>query len=143
MIEIAYLTADSWVAPEHFHARWCDVETHPEWAPGMEYLRLDGPLVKGARGVMKAKDGPECVFIVSDLVPGVAYQDTVVLDGAELTVRHESHPHGTGSRLELHVRMDGPKAAERAAEMNGLADALASDLAGLVALVERNAARVG
>ncbi|WP_328478218.1 hypothetical protein OHA21_26595 [Actinoplanes sp. NBC_00393] len=141
MIEIGHIVAESWVAPEHFHARWCDVETHTEWAPGMEYLRLAEPLAIGARGVMKAKDGPECPFIVSDLVPGLAYQDTLVLDGAELTVRHESHPHGTGSRLELHARMDGPKAAERAAEMAGLDRVLASDLAGLVALVERNATR--
>ena len=139
MIEIGHIVAGSWVAPEHFHARWCDLATHTEWAPGMEYLRLDGPLEAGARGVMKAKDGPEHAFVVSDLMPGVAYQDTLLLDGAELTVRHESHPHGTGSRLELHARMEGPKAAERAAEMAGLDQALAADLARLVALVERTA----
>jgi hypothetical protein len=103
MIEIGHIVAESWVAPEHFHARWCDVAIHTEWAPGMEYLRLAEPLA----------------------------------------VRHESHPHGAGSRLELHARMDGPKAAERAAEMAGLDMVLASDLAGLVALVERNATPPG
>jgi hypothetical protein len=136
MIELPVVRASSRVAPEHFHARWCDVATHPEWAPGMEYLRLDGPLRVGARGVMKARAGQETAFVVSDLVPGLAFQDTVLLDGGELTVRHESHPDGSGSRLELHTRVEGPRAADLAAGMAGLGEVLAADLAGLIALVE-------
>ncbi|MEU4619826.1 hypothetical protein AB0G04_07590 [Actinoplanes sp. NPDC023801] len=137
MIEFPLITAESRVAPEHFHARWCDVATHPEWAPGMEYLRLEGPLHVGARGVLKARGGQETLFLISDLVPGLVFQDTLLLDGGELTVRHESHPLGTGSRLELHARIDGPRAAELAETMAGLEEVLAADLANLVALVER------
>jgi hypothetical protein len=136
MIEFPLITAESRVAPEHFHARWCDVATHPEWAPGMEYLRLEGPLRVGARGVLKARAGEETLFLVSDLVPGLAFQDTLLLAGGELTVRHESHPLGTGSRLELHTRIDGPRAEELAAGFAGLEEVLAADLANLVALVE-------
>jgi hypothetical protein len=51
-------------------------------------------------------------------------------------VRHESHPLGTGSRLELHTRIDGPRAEELAAGFAGLDEVLAADLANLVALVE-------
>lgn len=131
------ITARSWVAPEYFHARWCDVATHPEWAPGMEYIRLDGPLRAGVRGVMKTRDGDEAPMMVSDIVPGLAFQDTVFLDGATLTVRHESHAEGAGSRLELHGRIEGPRADELAADLAGLDEVLASDLAGLIALVER------
>ncbi|GAB3161769.1 hypothetical protein GCM10027059_12720 [Myceligenerans halotolerans] len=131
------ITAGSRVAPEHFHARWCDVETHPQWAPGMEYIRLEGPVRPGVHGVMKTREGQETAMLVSDVVPGVAFQDTVLLDGGALTVRHESHRDGTGSRLELHARIDGPRAAELAAEMAGLDEVLAADLAGLIALVER------
>ncbi|WP_143232338.1 hypothetical protein [Actinoplanes regularis] len=137
MIEFPVITAGSRVAPEHFHARWCDVSTHPEWAPGMEYIRLDGPVRPGARGVMKTRAGQETPMLVSDVVPGVAFQDTVFLDGGTLTVRHESHRDGTGSRLELRAWIDGPQAAELAARMAGLEEVLAADLAGLIALVER------
>jgi hypothetical protein len=137
MIELPVIRAYSRVAPERFHARWCDVATHPEWAPGMEYIRLDGPPHVGARGVMKARAGIETAFVVSDLVPGLAFQDTLLLDGGELTVRHESHADGAGSRLELHARFEGPRAAELAAGMDGLDEVLAADLAGLIALVEK------
>ncbi|MGN6220346.1 MAG: hypothetical protein ACTHNQ_12655 [Microbacterium sp.] len=136
MIRFPVITATSRVPPQYFHARWCDVATHPEWAPGMEYIRLEGPVRPGARGVMKTRDGEETPMMVSDVVPGLAFQDTVLFDGASLTVRHESHPDGTGSRLELHASFDGPRAEEFAASMAGLDDVLASDLAGLIALVE-------
>ena len=140
MIEFPLITAESRVAPEHFHARWCDVATHPEWAPGMEYIRLDGPLRAGVHGVMKTRDGDETPMMVSDLVPGLAFQDTVFLDGGTLTVRHESHSEDTGSRLDLHAQIEGPRAEELAAELAGLDDVLAADLASLIALVERERA---
>ncbi|GAA4607603.1 hypothetical protein BJY16_006417 [Actinoplanes octamycinicus] len=138
MIKFPAVTAGSRVAPEHFHARWCDVTTHPEWAPGMEYIRLDGPVRPGTRGVMKTRAGRETPMLVSDVVPGVAFQDTITLDGGTLTVRHESHPDGTGSRLELHAWIEGPQAERLAAEMAGLDEVLAADLANLIALVERD-----
>ena len=137
MVNLRVVTARSRVAPEYFHARWCDVETHSEWAPGMEYIRLEGPVARGVGGVMKTRDGEETRMLVSDLVPGLAFQDTVYLDGGTLTVRHESHRDGAGSRLELHGRIEGPREAELAAELAGLEDVLAEDLAGLIALVER------
>lgn len=140
MVRFPVITARSWVAPAYFHARWCDVATHPEWAPGMEYVRLDGPLRPGVRGVMKTRDGEETAMMVSDIVPGLAFQDTVFLDGGTLTVRHESHAENSGSRLELHVQIDGPDAAGLAASLAGLDEVLAADLASLIALVERERA---
>lgn len=137
MANLRVVTARSRVPPEYFHARWCDVETHPEWAPGMEYIRLEGPVCPGVGGVMKTRDGEETRMLVSDLVPGLAFQDTVFLDGGTLTVRHESHSEGTGSRLELRGRIEGPREAELVAELAGLEDVLAEDLARLIALVER------
>ncbi|MBW9109741.1 hypothetical protein JNB61_08150 [Microbacterium ureisolvens] len=75
-------------------------------------------------------------MMVSDIVPGLAFQDTVFLDGGTLTVRHESHGENAGSRLELHAEIDGPRAEELAADLAGLDEVLAADLAGLIALVE-------
>lgn len=86
---------------------------------------------------MKTRDGDETPLMVSDLVPDVAFQDTVFFDGATLTVRHESHAQGSGSRLELHAQIDGPRAAQLAADFAGLDEVLAADLANLIALVER------
>ncbi|RZS91733.1 polyketide cyclase/dehydrase/lipid transport protein [Motilibacter rhizosphaerae] len=136
MIEIARLSVRSTARPEQLYARWADVETHPDWAPGMEYLRLEAPIAKGVRGVCRARGRDEQVFVITDLVPGTTFEDSLVLDGAHLRVRHEALPVDGGSEVTLHAVITGPEAPARAAEFEGLAEALEGDLLRLVALVE-------
>lgn len=136
MIEIARVAATSTVAPERFFERWCDLDTHPEWAPGMDYLRLDEPFALGARGMLKVGGEQPRPFEVTGIDPGRRYADTTILDGARMEVSHEALPLGSGSALELVATLDGPRAQHYAAEFAGIGDALAGDLGRLVALLE-------
>lgn len=141
MIEVARTTARSAVPPHRFVERWCDLDTHVEWSTCMEYLRLDEPFGVGARGTLKAKGGDPAPFVVTDVVPGSAYADTTILDGAELTVRHEARLSGDGSRLTLTATLDGPDAQRWASQMgDGVQRDLEADLAALIALLEAEVA---
>lgn len=136
MIELARVTATSSVSPERFVERWFDLATHPEWAPGMDYLRLDEPFALGARGMLKVGGEEPRPFEVTVVEPGHRYADATILDGARLEVSHEAIPLGEGSALELVATLDGERAQHYAAEFAGIGDALAGDLARLVALLE-------
>jgi hypothetical protein len=136
MIEIARVSAQSSIGPDAFHAAWCDLASHTDWATEMEYLRLAEPFALGARGVLKTKTGSEAPFVVTALEPGRIYADTTELDGAGLTVRHEATPTSTGSHLELSAFLEGPRAAEWAAQMGGVQEILRADLAALIGLLE-------
>jgi len=136
MIEIARVTATSTVEPERFVERWFDLATHPQWAPGMDYLRLDEPFALGAKGMLKVAGEDPRPFEVTALVPGRLYADTTILDGARMQVSHEALPLGSGSRLELVATLEGERAQHYANEFAGIADALAGDLGRLVQLLE-------
>lgn len=138
MIEIARTTARSAVPPHRFVERWCDLDTHAEWSTCMDYLRLDEPFGVGARGMLRSKGGDPAPFVVTDVVPGSAYADTTLLDGAELTVRHEARPSGEeGSHLVLTATLDGPDARRWASQMgDSVQRDLEADLAALISLLE-------
>jgi hypothetical protein len=139
VIEIARVSATSTVAPELFFERWCDLATHPEWAPGMDYLRLDEPFAVGARGELKVSGENPRPFEVTAIEPGRLYADTTVLEGARLTVSHEALPlgKGSGSALEIVCTVEGERAQHYADEFTGIGDALQGDLNRLVQLLER------
>ncbi|KAF2417814.1 hypothetical protein [Microbacterium sp. B35-30] len=137
MIEIARAELSSTVSPERFVARWRDLATHPEWAAGMEYLRLDEPFAVGARGVLKVRGGHEAPFVVAEYVDGRLYADTTILDGAELTVHHSAVPSESGSALVLRAWLTGARAAEYADQMrDDVQRSLDADLAALARMLE-------
>lgn len=137
MIEVARVSAQSFVEPGWFHARWSDLDTHQEWSASMEFLRLHEPLAVGARGVSKANGGGHTPFMVTALEPGAVYADTTFLRGARLTVHHEARPHDAGSHLVVHAYLEGRRARRWARQMgDDVQNSLAVDLARLVALAE-------
>jgi len=140
MTEIARVAATSSVAPERFFARWCDLDTHPEWAPGMDYLRLDEPFGVGASGTLKVGGQDPRPFTVSSIVPGSVYADKTILDGARLTITHVATATDEGSRLELIATIEGERADDYREELADLDAALAGDLGRLVALLESQTA---
>ena len=137
MIEIAHADLSSSACPERFVARWRDLATHPEWATGMEYLRLNEPFAVGARGVLKVRGGHEAPFVVTEFVDGRLYADTTILDDAELTVHHSAAPSGSGSTLVLRAWLTGARAAAYADQMrDDVQRSLDADLASLARLLE-------
>jgi len=137
VIEIARAELSSTASPERFVARWRDLATHPEWARGMEYLRLDEPFAVGARGVLKVRGGHEAPFVVAEYVEGRLYADTTILEDAELTVHHSAAASHSGSTLLLRAWLTGARAAEYADQMRGdVQRSLDADLAELARMLE-------
>ena len=138
MIEIARAERASTADADAFFARWCDLESHPEWAPSMEYFRLHEPFGVGARGVSRPRGGDEATFVVTEVGPGAVYADTTLLDGAELTVHHEATPTADGCVVVLRAWLQGAEAAVWAERMgDSVQRALDRDLASLARLLDR------
>src|SRR5437764_10604604 len=109
MTTLAHASATSSATPAAFFARWADMATWPEWNTDTEWVRLDGPFVQGATGVLKPKGGPKVRFVVETLTD-TDFIDVSLLRGARLTFAHHIVATETGSRLQVTVSLDGPLA---------------------------------
>lgn len=138
-IEIARVEKTSSASPQMFFERWCDLPSHPEWAPSMEYFILEGEFSVGATGRSKPVDGPESTFTVTEIGPGYVYADATDLGGAILTVRHEAVTTGETTQVTLTGLLDGPQALQTRAHIaQDLQEALEEDLDSLITLLEQN-----
>ena len=124
----AHITAP--VEPAAFFTRWADMATWPEWNTDTEWVRLDGPFVQGATGVLKPKGGPKVRFEVTVLEPGREFTDVSKLLGARLTFRHVVGRTAEGTtRVDVEVTLTGPLGAVwRAALAKGIRAALPDDM---------------
>ncbi|WP_157525320.1 SRPBCC family protein [Microbacterium yannicii] len=137
MVEVARAVIRSTASASRFFERWCDLPSHPEWAPSMEYFALDGPFGLGATGRSRAVGGAETRFTVTAIGPGWVYADTTQLDGARLTVRHEAVDEGTGTIVTLTGSLEGENVTALSSEIGpGLQRALERDLRSLAAMLE-------
>lgn len=111
MMNLGQAHITSAVAPSAFFDRWADMATWPEWNSDTEWVRLDGPFVTGATGVLKPKGGPKTTFVVSALVPDREFTDVSTLLGARLTFRHLVERTAEGmTRVDVTVTLGGPLA---------------------------------
>jgi hypothetical protein len=111
MLTITNASVVSTAAPSAFFARWADMATWPEWNADTEWVRLEGPFVEGARGVLKPKGGPKVRFTVQRLVPDREFVDVSHVAGARLTFHHVVTPTPQGGcRVDVTVTMSGPLA---------------------------------
>ena len=107
MTTLATASATSSTSTSAFFARWADMATWPEWNTDTEWVRLDGPFVRGATGVLKPKGGPKVRFVVETLTDS-DFVDVSLLRGARLTFAHHIVAVDAGSRVEVAVSLDGP-----------------------------------
>jgi hypothetical protein len=107
MTTLASASATSTASPAAFFARWADMATWTDWNTDTEWVRLDGPFVQGATGVLKPKGGPKVKFVVETLTD-TEFVDVSMLVGARLTFAHHIVATPTGSRLEISVSLTGP-----------------------------------
>ncbi|MEP6462626.1 MAG: hypothetical protein ABJC62_04270 [Frankiaceae bacterium] len=75
--------ATSTATPAAFFARWIDHDTWPEWSPDTEWVRLDGPVEVGTRGVLKPKGGPKAKFVISACTAIGAVADDMIWQADE------------------------------------------------------------
>ncbi|MGH3427810.1 MAG: SRPBCC family protein [Terriglobales bacterium] len=140
MIELASARTSSLAAPEAFFAKWTDHATWPEWSPDIEWVRLDGPVVEGAAGVLKPKGGPKTRFVISTLTPGREYTDTSRFPGARLAFQHLVTRAGDHTELDVRVTLTGPLAWILVRVLgNRFRTSVPADLQRLVELVEAEA----
>jgi hypothetical protein len=137
VIELGRGAAISTASPDAFFARWTQHETWPEWSPDTHWVRVDGPVAVGTRGLLKPRGGPKAKFVISVCAPGKEYTDTTLLPGARLVFQHTVEPVEQGSELGVRVTMKGPLAFLWAKVMGGrFLDSAQADLDRLVRLVE-------
>ena len=92
-------------------ALWMNVEARPRWHPRLEWARLDGPAVLGARGAWK----PAGTRPVQVVVTAIDAPQRLVLRGthgppvARGHYEHELEPLADGGSLVTHrLRLTGP-----------------------------------
>ena len=110
MTTIGSATITSSATPARFFAAWADMATWPEWNLDTEWVRLDGPFVQGATGVLKPKGGPKVRFVVERLVDGEEFTDVSHLLGARLTFRHLVSVDDDRTTVSVDVTLTGPLA---------------------------------
>jgi hypothetical protein len=138
MIELGRGSATSTAAPAAYFARWVDHDTWPAWSPDTEWVRVDGDVAVGTRGVLKPRKGPKAKFVISVCTPDREYTDTTLLPGARLVFAHTAVPSEGGSDLHVVVTIAGPLAFLWAKVMGGgFRDSAQADLNRLVDLVEQ------
>lgn len=138
MLELGQGTATSTASPDAFFARWVEHDTWPQWSPDTDWVRLDGPVAVGTRGVLKPKGAPKVKFVISACTPDREYTDTSLLPGARLVFQHTVAPDEAGSQLNVRITMSGPLSFLWAKIMGGgFRDSAQSDLDRLVGLVEQ------
>ena len=137
MITLGTASATSTAPASDFYARWIDHATWGEWSPDTEWVRVDGPVILDAPGVIKPTGGPKTRFSISALEPDREYTDTSYLPGARLVFQHlVSTSDGTTS-LEVAVSMNGPLSWLWSRIMGGgFRESTQADLDRLVTLVE-------
>ncbi|MFZ1063327.1 MAG: SRPBCC family protein [Acidimicrobiales bacterium] len=138
MTIIATAAAQSIAPPSAFFERWRDVATWPEWNHDTEWVRLDGPFVEHATGVLKPKGGPKVRFVIERLVDGEEFVDVSMMPGAKLRFEHRVRAMETGCALEVTISISGPLARIwRRVLGSGFVKNAQPDLDRLVAVAER------
>ncbi len=137
MVEIVSHRATSTAPASAFYQRWIDHESWSTWSPDTEWVRLSGPVAKGATGTLKPKGGPKVKFVIKELVPDREYTDTNYLPGARLVFQHTATPSNGRTELGVKVTMEGPLARLWALVMGkNFRKSAPEDLDRLIKLVE-------
>lgn len=121
-------------SPERLFAAWADPASWPAWDSDLRWVRFEGPVVVGARGVVKSTSGPPLRFVVSEVDRDRVFTNTGTLPGARLVFEHRVAPTPTGSEAVVTIALTGSLSwlwqRIMGAELRGAA---ASSLGGLLA----------
>jgi len=96
------------VSRERVWALWTDIESWPDWNPGVVRAELDGPAAEGATGTVRASGGPASKLTVVAVEP----ERRFVTEASERLMRlrfdHELNDAADGQlRITHRVEMTG------------------------------------
>ena len=136
MTTIATAQATSTAPAAQFFALWADMATWPEWNSDTEWVRLDGPFVQGATGVLQPKGGPKVGFTVEKLTDN-EFVDVSKLWGARLTFAHAISEAPAGNQVSVEISLTGTLSRLWAVIMGGgLRKSAQRDLDALIGTAE-------
>lgn len=67
---------------------WQNVNTWPSWDSSLEWSKLEGEFVLGAKGVLKPKDWKESEFTITELSPKKSFSTTSCLPLTRMIFKH-------------------------------------------------------
>ena len=105
-------TLETSASPEMIWTIWTNVQAWPTWDTELEYAKLEGPFVLGAKGKLKAKGNQEAEFVITALEPGRSYTFSTILPmNSSLNVQRSLEQTGTQTSFTHLVTFEGPLAA--------------------------------
>ena len=104
---------DTTATPEAIFALFRDVQSWPEWNPGVERMELDGPFAAGTSGRMTIPGQPPMATSLTWVEEPRGFEDETPIDdlGVVVRVRHEIEQLASGHvRIVYTTMIDGPNA---------------------------------
>ena len=116
---------------------YSDIATWTQWDKGIEYASLEGPFVKGTRGILQPEGQERLALELTEVEPCRGFSDLTDIPNAGIQVRftHRLTPSEEGTIVSHKVEITGPNA-----EVIGpgfiaaLSEGIPQTMAGLVAL---------
>lgn len=99
-------TVETSATPEQIWAMWSKPESWPSWDNGVEWVKTEGPFVKGTRGVMKPVGGPKVTFEMVEADPLKGFTDRSFLPLTTLDFSHVYTPGLSGSKATITHRVE-------------------------------------
>jgi hypothetical protein len=87
-----------------------DVETWPRWQDGLQWARLQGPLVPGSQGRLRVRGGGERTLTILTLEPGRRLTWLVKGLFRQALVTQDLEASALGTRMTHRVEVRGPAA---------------------------------
>ena len=120
---LAEHSADTTAPPQAVWDVWADPARRPLWHPRLEWARMEGPLVPGARGRWKPRGARPVAVRVETATPARRLVITGIhgLPVARGHYEHEVEPlPGGGSRITHRMSLSGPLARPLARVLGGM-----------------------
>src|SRR5262249_18860021 len=107
MWQASYQTTTDVPAKALFHAI-ADVKAWSECDPGLEDVKIDGPVVEGATFMLRPKGGPDVRMSIEELRECMRMADVAHLPLAKLRTVHEFAEERGRTTLRFSVQVWGP-----------------------------------
>jgi Polyketide cyclase / dehydrase and lipid transport len=99
-------TVETSATAEQIWAVWAKPESWPLWDNGVEWVKTEGPFIKGTKGVMKPAGGPKVKFEMLAVEPLKGFQDRSFLPLTTLDFIHSFTPASGGKKAAITHRVE-------------------------------------
>lgn len=116
---------------------YSDIGTWTQWDKGIEHASLEGPFVKGTRGILQPEGQERLAFELTEVEPNQGFSDVTDIPDAGIKVRftHRLTPSAEGTIISHKVVITGPNAdAIGPGFIAALSEGIPQTIAGLAAL---------